>query len=199
MSTESISKEGRQRPATDSLRGPVRKKSRLVSVGCTTLRYETTQRRINDEGRIIGGTEFSTKNKVEAYRRWSAQGFKSHETVGNAPALVAMGAHECTVKLRGLGRNKTRRNIDCTSEVPINAVGANSAQTVNRDVYASQLAVTKKIVEDRMIEKADLVHMQVDSSTFGHYCMQAVLLTLMYITNCGDDALGTPMYSVLMK
>jgi hypothetical protein len=29
--------------------------------------------------------------------------------------------------------------------------------------------------------------------------MQAVLLTLMYITSCGDDALGTPMYRVLMK
>ena len=110
-----------------------------------------------------------------------------------------MGAHECIVTPRGLGPNKTRRTLDCASGVPINAVGANSAQTVNRDVYATQLAVTKKIVEDHMIEKADLVHMQVDSSTFGHYCMQAVLLTLMYIMCVGDDALGTPMYSVIMK
>ena len=199
MSTDSISKEGRQRPAKDLLRERVRKKSRLLGAASTTLRYETTKRRTNHQGDSIGGVGFSTRNQVEAFRRFSAPGFKSHTTVGSAPAIVAMGADAVTVKFRGFGRNKTRRSVDLSNPTPINAVGANSPQTVNRDILAVQLAVAKKIVEDRMIEKADLVHLQVDSSTFGRYNMQAVLLTLMYIIWDELDALGTPMYHVIMK
>jgi hypothetical protein len=41
-----------------------------------------------------------------------------------------------------------------------------SPQTVKRDILVVQLAVDNKIVEDRMVENADLVHLQVDSSTF---------------------------------
>ena len=200
MSTDSISKEGRQRPATDPLRDRVRKKSRLLGAATTTLRYETTQRRINDGGRIIGGVAFSTKNQIEAFRRFSATGFKSHTTVGSAPAIVAMGADAVTVQFRGLGRNKTRRSVDLSNPTPINAVGANSPQTVNRDILAVQLAVARKIVADDMVEKADLVHLQVDSSTFGRFNMQAVLLTLMSIIwHDLPDALGTPMCHVIMR
>ena len=200
MSTDSISKEGRQRPATDPLRDRVRKKSRLLGAASTTLRYETTQRRINDGGRIIGGVAFSTNNQIEAFRRFSATGFKSHTTVGSAPAIVAMGADAVAVQFRGLGRNKTRRSVDLSNPTPINAVGANSPQTVNRNILAVQLAVARKIVADGMVEKADLVHLQVDSSTFGRFNMQAVLLTLMYIKwQDLPDALGTPMCHVIMK
>ncbi len=50
-----------------------------------------------------------------------------------------------------------------------------------------------------MVERADLVHLQANSSTFGRYNMQAVLLTLMYIIWDGFDALGTPMWHVILK
>jgi hypothetical protein len=111
-----------------------------------------------------------------------------------------MGADAVAVQFRGLGRNKTRRSVDLSNPTPINAVGANSPQTVNRDILAVQLAVARKIVADDMVQKADLVHLQVDSSTFGRFNMQAVLLTLMYIKwQDLPDALGTPMCHVIMK
>jgi hypothetical protein len=198
-STDSMSKEVRPGQATDTLRNRVQKRSRLMSAACTTLRYETTKRRTNGQGALIGGVGFSTRNQIEAFRRWSEPGFKSHATVGRAPAIVAMGARAVTVQFRGLGRNKTRRIVDLDNPIPINVVGANSPQTVNRDILAVQLAVSKKIVEDGMIAGADLVHLQVDSSAFGRLNMQAVLLTLMYIIWHDLDALGTPMCRVIMK
>ena len=54
-STDSMSKEGRPGQATDTLRDRVQKRSRLMSAACTTLRYETTKRRTNDQGVLIGG------------------------------------------------------------------------------------------------------------------------------------------------
>jgi hypothetical protein len=177
-STDSISKEGRPRPATDTLRDRVWKRSRLLGAASTTLRYETTGRRTNDQGVLIGGVGFSTRNQVEAFRRFSAPGFKLHATVGSAPAIVAMGAHAVTVQFRGFGRNQTRRNVDLSNPTPINAVGANSPQTVNRDIIAVQLAVAKTIVVDCMVENADLVHLQVDSSAFGRYSRSARSLQL---------------------
>ncbi len=98
-----------------------------------------------------------------------------------------------------MGRSKTRRNVDLSNQTPINAAGANSPQTVNRNILAVQLAVERKIVEDSMVENANLVHFQVYSSTFGRYSMQAVLLTLMYIIWDGLDALGTPLCHVNMR
>ena len=126
-STDSISKEGRPRPARDTLQDRVRKKSRLLGAACTTLRYETTRRRTNDQGVLIGGVGFSTRNQLEAFRRFSAPGFKLHATVGSAPAIVAIGAHAVTVQFRGFGRNQTRRNVDLSNPTPINAVGAPTA------------------------------------------------------------------------
>lgn len=199
MSTDSISKEGRPRLAAEHLRDRVQKKARLLGAADTRLQYDTTKRRTNTEGRFIGGVEFCAKNKVEAFRRFSAPGFKSHATVGSEPATVAMGATSVTVRFRGFGRNKTRKTVDLRNPTPINAVGANSPQTVLRDILSVQLAVGKKIVQDRAVESADLVHLQVDSSTFGRYNMQAVLLTLMYIMWTAFDALGTPMCHVIMK
>jgi hypothetical protein len=38
---------------------------------------------------LIGGVGFSSRNQVEAFRRFSAPRFKSHATVGSAPAIVA--------------------------------------------------------------------------------------------------------------
>ena len=83
-STDSMSKEGRPGQATDTLRDRVQKRSRLMSAACTTLRYETTKRRTNGQGALIGGVGFSTRNQIEAFRRFSEPGFKSHATVGRA-------------------------------------------------------------------------------------------------------------------
>jgi hypothetical protein len=62
-----------------------------------------------------------------------------------------------------------------------------------------QRTVDRKIVEEQMVESADLIHLQVDSSTFGRYSMQTVLVTLMYINWKGEDALGTGLSHVNMK
>jgi hypothetical protein len=55
------------------------------------------------------------------------------------------------------------------------------------------------MVDTQMIQNADVVHLQVDSSTFGDHCLQAVMLTLLTIVWETVDALGTPMYKIIKR
>ena len=97
MSTDSISKEGRPRPrlTSEHLRDRVHKKARLLGAADTRLQYDTTKRRTNAKGSFIGGVEFSARNKVEAFRRFSAPGFKSHATVGSARDCTRHSSNGC--------------------------------------------------------------------------------------------------------
>ncbi len=76
-------------------------------------------------------------------------------------------------------------------------MGAGSPQTVARIVYDVQLAIDRTIIKDKMAEKADVIHLQVDSSILSEHSMQAVLITLLYISwDKEKDVLGTLLYSV---
>ncbi len=76
-------------------------------------------------------------------------------------------------------------------------MGAGSPQTVARNVYDVQLAIDRAIIKEKIAEKADVIHLQVDSRTFGEHSMQAVLITLLYISwDEEKDALETRLYSV---
>ena len=123
--------------------------------------------------RLAGfNSEFKLQIVVNTFIRFSQPGHKSHQTVGEGSA--SSGFFEVVIKPAGLCRNQTRRDLENTG--PINAVGAASPQTVARNVYDVQLAIDRTIIKDKIAEKADIIHLQVDSSTFGEHSMQAVLI-----------------------
>ena len=101
-------------PLCESDRDRARKRSQLMGAAETTTSFWTikSRDRIQNEGFRIGGVRFSASNKIEAVRYPE---FKWHKTVGRVPVLVAMGAHAVTVRFRGLGRNKTRKNFDSSN------------------------------------------------------------------------------------
>jgi hypothetical protein len=73
------------------------------------------------------------------------------------------------VQPKGLSGNTTRRHPPPGNK-PINATGATSEQTIGRQIRAVQLAIDKTMVDTQMIQNADVIHLQMDSSTFGDHC-----------------------------
>ena len=193
MNTDSISKEDNLQTTTDFLRPQRKKKARLLNLRSSRLYFQPTAGRHSAKGKPIGGTQISVQNAVNNFIRFSMPGHKSQETVGEGPAVA--GACEVVIEPRGIGRSQTRRHL--VDAGPINAVGATSPQTVRRNIAEVQLAIDRKIIMEKMAEKADIIHIQVDSSTFGEHSMQAVLVTLLFISKLKEgDALGTPLFSV---
>ncbi len=143
-------------------------------------------------GSRLAGLNSALKMMSTLFIRFSQPRHKSHQTVGEGPAVS--GFFEVVIKPADLGRNQTSRDLENTR--PINAVGAGSPQTVARIVYDVQLQIDRTIIKDKMAEKADVIHLQVDSSTFSEHSMQAVLITLLFISwDKEKDALGTLLYS----
>ena len=197
LSTQTVSCENKSGLRPDLLKPARRKKEQLIHICRTRVTFKPTAGRTNAKGKAVGGTQFSMHTILNGFVRFSMPGNSSLARLGATPALVAFGSN-ITVQPEGRSGCRTRRQLPPGSK-PINATGATSEQTISREIRAVQLAIDRMIVETRMVEQADVVHLQVDSSTFGDFSMQAVMLTLLTIVWDTMDALGTPLYHITKR
>jgi hypothetical protein len=194
LSTLTVSREKKWRSSSDADKPARRKKESLLNLR-TTINFKPSNGRKNRLGKEIGWTEYSMHTILNGFVRFSSPGNSSLARLGANPALAALGSN-IMVQPEGLSGYITRRDLPPGNK-PINATGATTEQTLSRQIRTVQLAIDKMMVDTKMIEKVDVVHMQVDSSTFGDHCLQAAMLTLLTIVWESMDALGTPLYHII--
>ena len=151
--------------------------------------------RVDENGETIGGVEVNSRRLLAKVILFCKSGLISlRDLAGNTARELGLIASEVRVKASN-HRGGIRRAWN--NEKPAEVLGNMNPETLKRGVRAFSLA-TDRLVADIM-EKAALVFLSMDTSTFGLSTMQSTHWAAFEIVISGYDAAGNPLMKIVFR
>lgn len=148
---------------------------------------------IRDSG--IGGTEKDPEFLASSIVSWFTSNISVNALKKVAAEQIESRTIEAKASLCPHSHHSTRRSLG--TDKAVNISGRVCNKTLTDAINAGLLALDRRIVQEKLISRADVVTLTEDSSKFGEHDMLGQVLNLMYFMPDGEDALGTPRHKIV--